>query len=61
VNEQPRNLPPIARPQLPILETGFRAADRMLWRIANPTRPFEHIRLQCDWIAGCTAAAPPAR
>jgi LacI family transcriptional regulator len=61
VNEQPPNLPEVARPQLPILETGFRAADRMLWRIANPTRPFEHIRLQCDWIAGSTTAAPPAR
>lgn len=61
VNEQPNNLPPLARPHLPILESGFRAADRMLWRIANPTRPFEHIRLQCDWIAGSTAAAPPAR
>lgn len=59
VNEQPDSLPPIARPLLPIRETGFRAADRMLWRIANPTRPFEHIRLQSDWSDGSTVAAPP--
>jgi LacI family transcriptional regulator len=32
--------------RMPIRETGYRAADRMIWRIANPSRPYEHIRLQ---------------
>jgi LacI family transcriptional regulator len=56
LNEQPDTLPPFTRPLLPIRETGYRAADRMLWRIANPTLPFEHIRLQSDLFIGSTTA-----
>ncbi|OXM83403.1 LacI family DNA-binding transcriptional regulator [Paenibacillus rigui] len=56
LNEQDSNspLPAFTRPLLPIRETGYRAADRMLWRIANPTLPFEHIRIQCDFRIGET-------
>lgn len=45
-------LPDIARPDLPIRETGCRAGDRMIWRIANPSLPYEHIRLQGDFNPG---------
>ncbi|MDG0808478.1 LacI family DNA-binding transcriptional regulator [Cohnella rhizosphaerae] len=31
---------------LPVLETGRRAAELMLWRIAHPAVPYEHIRIQ---------------
>lgn len=56
LNEQPDSLPLFTRPLLSIRETGYRAADRMLWRIANPTLPYEHIRIQGDLcIAGTTA------
>jgi LacI family transcriptional regulator len=61
LNEQTDALPPFTRPLLPIRETGYRAADRMLWRIANPSLPYEHIRIQGDFHAGQTTAAPPAR
>lgn len=44
----------LTRPELPVRETGTRAADRMLWRLANPHLPFEHSRLQCRWYAGNT-------
>lgn len=56
MNEQTGSspLPPFTRPLLPIRETGYRAADRMLWRIANPTLPFEHIRIQCEMHIGST-------
>lgn len=47
-------LPELTRPELPVRETGTRAADRMLWRLANPHLPFEHSRLQCRWHAGST-------
>ncbi|MDQ0060570.1 LacI family DNA-binding transcriptional regulator [Paenibacillus harenae] len=47
-------MPDIARPVLPIRETGYRAGDRMIWRIANPLLPFEHIRLQGDFAPGNT-------
>jgi LacI family transcriptional regulator len=39
-------LPQLSRPTLLIRETGCRAAERMLWRIANPGQPCEHIHLQ---------------
>ncbi|WNR43733.1 substrate-binding domain-containing protein [Paenibacillus roseipurpureus] len=54
LNEQSDTLPLCSRPQLPIREAGYRAADRMLWRIANPHLPFEHVRLQGDFFAGST-------
>ncbi|MBD0379906.1 LacI family DNA-binding transcriptional regulator [Paenibacillus sedimenti] len=56
LNEQSEALPLFTRPLLPIRETGYRAADRMLWRIANPTLPFEHIRIQGDFFVGGTTA-----
>ncbi|WP_161408718.1 LacI family DNA-binding transcriptional regulator [Paenibacillus silvestris] len=56
LNEQPASLPEFTRPLLSVRETGYRAADRMLWRIANPTLPCEHIRIQGElWIGGTTA------
>ncbi|TVY09209.1 LacI family DNA-binding transcriptional regulator [Paenibacillus cremeus] len=54
LNEQTDTLPLCTRPQLLIRETGYRAADRMLWRIANPHRPYEHVRLQGSFITGST-------
>jgi LacI family transcriptional regulator len=44
----------VTRPEFLEMETGFRAADRMLWRIANPHMPFEHIRLQGTFYEGAT-------
>ncbi|GLX70983.1 LacI family DNA-binding transcriptional regulator [Paenibacillus glycanilyticus] len=44
----------LTRPILPIKEVGFRGADRMLWRLANPNLPFEHIRLQGGFYDGAT-------
>lgn len=52
LNEQTRHLPVCSRPQLLIKESGYRAADRMLWRIANPRLPYEHIRLRGDFFQG---------
>ncbi len=57
LNEQPNSLPLFTRPHLSIWETGYRAADRMLWRIANPTLPYEHTRIQGEFIVGRTTAA----
>lgn len=56
LNEEREDLPPFSRPELPIVETGCRAADRMLWRLANPVRPFEHIRIQGRFVPGKTTA-----
>ncbi|TMV48302.1 LacI family transcriptional regulator [Paenibacillus mesophilus] len=58
LNEQPESLPPFTMPLLAIRETGYRAADRMLWRIANPALPYEHIRIQSELRIGGTTAAP---
>lgn len=44
--------PDITRANLLMSETGSRAADRMLWRLANPHLPYEHIRLQCPFFTG---------
>ncbi|MEK8128321.1 LacI family DNA-binding transcriptional regulator [Paenibacillus filicis] len=52
LNEQSDQLPSMTRPLLPIKDTGYRAADRMLWRIANPHLPFEHIRIRGEFYAG---------
>jgi LacI family transcriptional regulator len=54
LNEPIDHLPLVDRPALLIKETGYRAADRMLWRIANPQQPYEHIRLKGDFIVGTT-------
>ncbi|OCT13005.1 hypothetical protein A8709_22050 [Paenibacillus pectinilyticus] len=56
LNEQTDTLPLFTRPLLPIAQTGYRAADRMLWRIANPTLPYEHIRIQGEFHIGVTTA-----
>jgi LacI family transcriptional regulator len=47
-------IPGITHPVLLMKETGYRAADRMLWRMANPNLPFEHIRLQGPFFEGET-------
>ncbi|WP_058301092.1 LacI family DNA-binding transcriptional regulator [Gorillibacterium timonense] len=44
----------VTHPHLLVSKTGERAADRLLWRIANPHLPYEHIRLQCRWHDGGT-------
>jgi LacI family transcriptional regulator len=54
LNEPIDHLPLVDRPALLIRETGYRAADRMLWRIANPQQPYEHIRLKGDFVRGTT-------
>ncbi|WP_171654462.1 LacI family DNA-binding transcriptional regulator [Paenibacillus foliorum] len=56
LNEPSTMLPLVDRPSLLIRETGYRAADRMLWRIANPQQPYEHIRLRADFQHGNTVA-----
>ncbi|WP_284637798.1 LacI family DNA-binding transcriptional regulator [Paenibacillus silviterrae] len=60
VNEQSDCLPLLDRPALLIRETGYRAADRMLWRIANPQRPYEHIRIQGEYVTGNTVIRKPS-
>ncbi|MFS0726921.1 LacI family DNA-binding transcriptional regulator [Paenibacillus sp. 1P07SE] len=47
-------MPDVARPLLPVQATGHRAVERMLWRIANPGAPYEHILLQGDLHLGET-------
>ncbi len=44
----------LARPQLIVREAGERAAELMLRRIANPTLPYEHVRLKGPFLAGQT-------
>ncbi|RKN86131.1 LacI family transcriptional regulator [Paenibacillus ginsengarvi] len=46
--------PELSRPKLRIREAGARAAERMLWRIANPNAPYEHTMLQGDFVPGKT-------
>lgn len=49
--------PKLSGPILPIKETGIRAAERMLWRIANPSRPYEHTLVRGGpFYAGSTAS-----
>lgn len=43
-----------SRPLLLMKEAGRRAAERLLWRIANPAEPYEHIRLQGTFYEGNT-------
>lgn len=42
----------IASPGILVRETGHRAADRMLWRIANLHMPYEHIRVRGKFRIG---------
>lgn len=56
LHEQHDSLPLFTRPLLSIRETGYRAADRMLWRLSNPTLPFEHTRIQGELFVGHTTA-----
>jgi LacI family transcriptional regulator len=58
LNEQRDDLPVCSRSLLLIKETGYRAADRMLWRIANPSMPYEHIRIRGEFHAGSTTGKP---
>lgn len=44
LNDASKQLPNISRPMLLIKETGYQAADRILWRIAHPHHPFEHTK-----------------
>lgn len=44
----------IASPGILVRETGRRAADRMLWRIANANMPYEHIRIRGKFRSGTT-------
>jgi len=48
----------VSRPLLPVRATGHRAAERMIWRIANPNHIYEHIRLQVQFIEGRTVESP---
>lgn len=48
------DLPELTRPTLPIRESGLRGAERMLWRLANPGLPYEHILLQGGFFKGKT-------
>jgi len=48
------DIPGLSRPQLIVREAGERAAELMLRRIANPTLPFEHVRLKGPFLAGRT-------
>lgn len=47
-------LPSLSRPLLPVRETGVRAGERMLWRLANPRAPYEHTMLQGQFFSGDT-------
>ena len=53
-NNKDSFLPEVTHPILAMRETGYRAADRILWRLANPERPYEHTRLQCRFDKGNT-------
>ncbi|WP_127585675.1 LacI family DNA-binding transcriptional regulator [Paenibacillus koleovorans] len=57
-SEQHDWLPTCSRPLLQIRATAYRAADRMLWRIANPQMPYEHIRIRGTFQAGDTTRPP---
>ncbi|MDQ1910303.1 LacI family DNA-binding transcriptional regulator [Paenibacillus sp. GD4] len=56
-HERPSFFPELTRPILLVKEAGERAAERMLWRIANPGAPYEHIRLQGAFYEGETVRA----
>ncbi|CAG7598901.1 Catabolite control protein A [Paenibacillus solanacearum] len=54
-------VPELSRPLLMIRESGIRAAERMLWRIANPHLPYEHILLQGGFYEGTTIQSTKSR
>ncbi|CAG7616787.1 LacI family DNA-binding transcriptional regulator [Paenibacillus allorhizosphaerae] len=54
-------VPELSRPLLLIKEAGNRAAARMLWRMANPHLPYEHILLQGHFYDGSTVQARKSR
>lgn len=56
LNEQPLTLPTISRPLLLIKETGYHAADRILWRIAHPNLSFAHTRITGGFHIGDSVA-----
>jgi len=47
-------LPDLSRPLLLIKETGYKAADKLLWRLANQSEPCEHIRIAGSFHKGQT-------
>lgn len=50
--------PNVSGPVLQIQETGARAAERMLWRLANPLRFYEHTLVRCGtFYAGETVSS----
>ncbi|MFS0722537.1 LacI family DNA-binding transcriptional regulator [Paenibacillus sp. 1P07SE] len=53
-NTEHATMPGLSRPRLLVSEAGQRAAERMLWRLANPTLPYEQIRLQGTFVTGET-------
>ncbi|MBP1990590.1 LacI family DNA-binding transcriptional regulator [Paenibacillus eucommiae] len=46
--------PSLTRPILLIYDSGIRAAERMLWRLANPLQPYESTLLQGPFFDGDT-------
>jgi LacI family transcriptional regulator len=47
-------VPGLSRPELLIRETGYKAADKLLWRLANQSEPWEHIRIAGSFHEGAT-------
>ncbi|GIP33928.1 LacI family DNA-binding transcriptional regulator [Paenibacillus sp. J2TS4] len=41
-----QHVPQLSRPLIMIRESGIRAAERMLWRIANPHHPYQQLMTQ---------------
>ncbi|WP_158606443.1 LacI family DNA-binding transcriptional regulator [Paenibacillus ginsengarvi] len=56
-----QHVPELSRPVIRIRESGVRAAERMLWRLANPNHPYEHILLQGVLFEGATVRVAPTR
>lgn len=53
-HEEHPYFPELSRPELIVREAGERAAELMLRRIANPTLPYEHVRLKGPFLEGRT-------
>src|SRR5690606_21466773 len=54
IDDRNEQIPNLTRPILLIYESGVRAAERMLWRLANPLQPYECTLLQGPFFAGDT-------
>lgn len=52
-------IPNLTRPVLLVYDSGVRAAERMLWRLANPLQPYESTLLQGPFFAGDTVLPRP--